>query len=292
MNPKVTIIILNWNGLKDTIECLNSLKKINYPNYEVVVVDNGSSNNEAYKIENKFNGFVNVIKNNKNDGFAEGNNIAIKKIFKNNESKYVLLLNNDTTVNEDFLNKLVNTADINPKIGITSPKILYYYSKNVWFKGGKINWWLGKPYHANTNKGDYTDFISGCCMLINSKALNKLDYLFDEKYFCYFEDADLCERIKKAGYLLKVSQNSTIWHKVSATAVVESKFSVYHKARNRIIFMKKNCPKWYYLYFFYFYQIFIKTILSLFYFPIKQKSFYLVGKYIKGLKDGLNYSTE
>src|SRR3989344_2445038 len=93
-NPKVSIIILNWNGWKDTIECIDSIKKISYPNYEIIVVDNASRGDDVNILKNKFWDFIRLIKNKENYGFAKGNNIAIKQVLKENKSDYVLLLNN------------------------------------------------------------------------------------------------------------------------------------------------------------------------------------------------------
>ena len=96
--PKISIVILNWNGLKYTIECLESLKKSTYPNYEVIVVDNGSKGNDADILEEKYKGYIKLIRNKENLGFPGGSNIAIKQIIAQGESDYVLLLNNDTKI--------------------------------------------------------------------------------------------------------------------------------------------------------------------------------------------------
>lgn len=258
--PKVSIIILNWNGLEDTIECLNSIKKITYPNYEVIVVDNGSSGNDVQVLRKKFGSYIKIIKNKKNEGFAEGNNIAIRRVMKENKSKYVLLLNNDTVVDKKFLDELVKVAESDDKIGIVGPVIRNYYTKEIDFAGGKINWWLGRPYHLKKiDPREYTDFITGCCMLIPIEKLKKVG-LFDKMYFTYFEDSDLCERIKKLGFKLKIIEKSKLIHKVSKSTGKKGLYN-YYFARNRITFNEKyNSGAR--LYFFLFFQRYIKRFFA------------------------------
>ena len=124
--PKVSIIILNWNGLEDTIECLESLKKITHPNYEVIVVDNGSEGNDAQMLQERFGDYIHIIRNDKNYGFAGGANIGMRYVLNNSAADYVLLLNNDTVVDPEFLTELVKVAEADPAIGITGGKIYYY----------------------------------------------------------------------------------------------------------------------------------------------------------------------
>ncbi|MCG2686226.1 glycosyltransferase family 2 protein [Candidatus Parcubacteria bacterium] len=131
-NSKVSIIILNWNGWRDTVECLQSLSKLAYPNYEVVVVDNGSTDDDREQLKSQISKLksttqnLKLIFNNKNLGFAEGNNVAIRQVLKEGRSDFILLLNNDTVVDKDFLSELVAAAQRDEKIGIVGPKVYYY----------------------------------------------------------------------------------------------------------------------------------------------------------------------
>ena len=127
MNPKVSIIILNWNSLDDTVHCLESLEKITYPNYDIIVVDNGSKGNDAEILREKFKGYIHIIENDKNYGFPEGCNIGMRYALKNSAPDYILLLNNDTTVAPDFLAEMVKIAESDPLIGIAGPKIYFYH---------------------------------------------------------------------------------------------------------------------------------------------------------------------
>src|SRR3989339_1686037 len=111
--PKVSIVVLNWNGLKDTRECLNSLTASYYRNQEILLVDNASIGDDVNQLSSQFDQIIQIIRNDKNYGFSKGNNAAIKKIVKENRSDYVLLLNNDTVVKNDFLTELLKVAEGN-----------------------------------------------------------------------------------------------------------------------------------------------------------------------------------
>ena len=125
---KVTIILLNWNGKEDTIECLESLKHITYPNYEILLVDNGSTDGSVECFRERYPG-MEIIENGENLGFAEGNNVGIRRAMDEG-ADYVLLLNNDTVVDPEFLGELVKVGESDPKIGIVGPKICYYNNKS------------------------------------------------------------------------------------------------------------------------------------------------------------------
>ncbi len=251
MKPLVYIILLNWNGLTDTLECLESLRKIDYLNYKVVVVDNGSKNNEAEEIKKNYSG-VYLIKNKENKGFAEGNNIGIKLALER-KADYILLLNNDTVVSPNFLTILVDFAQRIQNIGAVGPKILYYDSNKIWFNGGELWWWIGFAKHlerlkenekSSINEPLEVDYITGCAMLMKRETIEKVG-LLDPVYFVNFEDLDWCWRAKKLGYKHFVVPKSIIWHKVSVSLGKRGtqkigKFGAYYYARNAIIFAKKN----------------------------------------------------
>ena len=181
MEKLVYIILINYNSKVHTIECLESLSELNYINYRIIIVDNNSIDNDFDKVKSKYNN-VYIINNKKNYGFAGANNIGIKYAL-DNKADYILLLNNDTTVDKDFLSVLVNESEKNKKVAICTSKILYYGSKNkIWYGGGGISYFKGNSqiYNLNcdndsiNNKNMYCNFASGCCMLINSEALKKV----------------------------------------------------------------------------------------------------------------------
>ncbi|MDG7041727.1 MAG: glycosyltransferase family 2 protein [Nitrososphaerota archaeon] len=244
--PRVAIIVLNWNGLDDTIECLESLKKVIYQNYEVVVVDNGSEGKDVEVLRTKFGEYVHMIENDKNYGFCEGNNIGIRYALKNG-ADYVLLLNNDTIVAHDFLSELMKVADSNPKIGIVGPKIYYYRQPNrIWFAGGRISLFSTSSVRGFnlTDKGqfnrvDYVDFVSGSCVLIKRSVFETVG-LLDPIYFFSMEDVDLCLRATQAGFRNVFVPSSMIWHKVFMSGV-RNPHIVYYSSRNAVIFARKHC---------------------------------------------------
>jgi len=248
MLPKVFIIIVNWNGELDTLECLESLKNNDYPNYEVVIIDNGSK--DKFQVSDSK---IKVIYNKENLGFSGGNNIGIKYALENN-TDYVLLLNNDTIVSKDFLSKMVEVAENNNSYGIIGPKIYHYEEKDrIWFAGGKINWLYNKGTMVGYNEidnGQYdqpkiqkTDYITGCCALIKGEVIEKIG-LIPEEYFLYYEDTDWSLRAQKQGYECLFVPKASIWHKGSKSSIAESPSYIYYHIRNGLIMAKKYAP-WY-----------------------------------------------
>jgi GT2 family glycosyltransferase len=240
--PKVGVIILNWNGWKDTIECLESLKKITYPNYEVVVIDNGSKGNDADILRKKYKNYIKMIKNKENLGFTGGNNVGIKYAI-NGGSDYVLLLNNDTVVDPDLLTELIRVAKNDSKIGIIGPRTVFYNQPNKTAHGaGFINWWKGKGYSEDKENLSECEFVTGCTMLIKKSALEKLNYFFNNNYFTYYEDVDLCIRIKDEGLKVVYYPKVRLRHKVGASTGIEKRnpIAIYYYIRNRFLFMHKH----------------------------------------------------
>lgn len=252
--PRVHIIILNWNGLEDTSELLESLSKISYSNYLLVIVDNSSSNDEAEKIENICNGRAHIIKCKENLGFAGGNNVGIKYSLEE-KADYILLLNNDTKVNPDFLEILLRKYETEEQCGVVAPRINYFNDpQKIWSDGGYISRIRGSgfaysdKYETDVDQPDkLVSFVSGCCMLIGREVLSKVG-MFDENYFLYTEDTDLCFRITKAAYKIIVCTKSKIFHKVgSSTKNRNTALPLYYTTRNRLFFAKKNFRETYYI---------------------------------------------
>lgn len=242
--PLVYIVVLTWNGKTDTIECLNSLKKIDYPNYKILVVDNASEDGTSEIVRSEFPE-IELIINKENLRFAGGNNVGIDYSLQR-KSDYVLLLNNDTIVERNFLSQLIESAETNPKIGIVGPKI-YFYSepKRIWYAGGKIEWWKGWISHVGIREidnGKYetvreTDFITGCCMLIKREVVESIGKL-DERYYIYGEDVDYCIRAKAVGYNILFQPKAIIWHKLSvSTGGHLSWFKNWNKLKSQIKIM-------------------------------------------------------
>lgn len=243
-SPKVTIIILNWNGKNDTIECLESLRRIVYPKYEILIIDNGSTDGSVSYFR-KYYPEIRIIENGKNLGFAEGCNIGIHKSIDIG-TDYVLLLNNDTIVESDFLNEMVKLAESKESIGIVGPKICYYDEKNKISRAGeKINKITGKVtiYERNQidnkykNQNKKVDLVEGSCFLIKSSLFDKMGF-FDPEYFAYAEDIDYCLRAKKENFEIYCCRSTKIYHKGSRSS--SSCLRTYLLIRNLTLMFAKN----------------------------------------------------
>jgi len=290
--PKVTIIILNWNGKEDTIECLESLKHITYLNHEILLVDNGSTDGSVEYFRERYPG-MEIIENGVNLGFAEGNNVGIRRAMDEG-ADYVLMLNNDTVVDPVFLEKLLKVAESEKTIGVVGPKVYYYDIKNkIQSAGVKLCWNKGKGNMSRWNKIDNgqfdeiveVDYVSGCGLLAKSGVFKKIGYLNSE-YFAYWEETDWCVRAHKAGYKVLYVPKAKIWHKGLSTSKKIHGFTEYHIVRNRFWFMKKHATIKQYssflLYFFVFQFWFTSGILLLYH---KDMSIYI--SYLRGVMDGI-----
>lgn len=238
--PKVFIVILNYNGKDVVRKCLTSVFKIDYPNFEVVFVDNNSIDGSLELAKIGFSK-ANFIKNEENLGFAAGNNIGIRFALER-MADFVLLLNNDTEVESVFLNKLIEVAQKDEKIGIASPIIFDGKTKEVWFSGGKILWNKMSSLHKkDTPTQDFyeSEFITGCGMLVRAEVFKKIG-LLDEDYFLYWEDADFSLRAKKAGFKNVVVSSSWIYHFEESEKNRKNK--IYWLVISGLIFFKKNTP--------------------------------------------------
>lgn len=256
--PGVTVIILNWNDWQDTIECLESLNKVDYDNFEIIVADNGSTDDSVIQIDNFLLSFESKFKvlNYKlrdNLGFAGGNNYVLRQNFQfpNSKPEYILLLNNDTIVSPNFLKKIVSVAESDKKIGIAGP-IIYFYDKpdHINSAGSKVNWLMNKGNYLGYNEKDggqfgdkpyKVDYVSGACLLIKKEVIDKMG-LIPEEYFLYYEDTDWNFQAKKAGYKSVLVPGAKIWHKESASAKKIGAKYIYYHVRNGILFNRRCAP--------------------------------------------------
>lgn len=300
--PKVSIIVLNWNGLEDSIECLESLKKITYPNYDVIVIDNGSSGNDAEVLKNRFGDYVFLIKNEKNYGYTGGTNIGIKYSLKNSQPDYILSLNNDTIVEPQFLDRLVEAMEGDNSVGIAGPKVCYYDNPDrIQSLGMGLIMKIGMAFSIGKGEIDsngigqqYNVAYISVCLLIRADVIRKIG-LLDESYFCYGEDVDYCLRAKKAGYEVICVRESKIWHKKCMKKRMIDKLSEginvsesveYYSTRNRFKFMRNHATNCQYLFFslFFFGCYFWLMVVVLLLFYRDPKRFV---SFCSGIKDGL-----
>jgi len=251
----IGIIILNYNGIKDTLSCLESVAKIKHDkfNLNLYIVDYSHDKNEAKTIKRKYLS-VNLINQSGNLGFAKANNIGINKALQEG-ADYILLLNNDTLVDLEFLSLLFNYCEENPKVGAISSKIYFakgcefhkdrYQEKDlgkvIWYIGGKIDWnnmycthiGVDEVDHGQFERDKETDFISGCCTLIRKETLDQTG-LLNEKLFMYWEDTDWSLRAIKLGWDLRIYPKAYIWHKNAGSSSSGSNLQDYFLTRNRL----------------------------------------------------------
>jgi hypothetical protein len=239
--PKVSIVVLNYNGKDCLKKCLTSLFCLDYANFEVVVVDNNSQDGSLEAARQNFSRAT-FIKNECNLGFSGGNNVGIKYSLEK-MADFVLLLNNDTEVEKEFLGRLIKNALIHKEAGIFSPLIFSGDGKSVWFSGGKIDWLRMKAVNEKElieNNQTNPDFISGCAMLVRAEVFSKVG-LLDEDFFLYWEDVDFSVRAKKAGFSLLVVASSHICHFEKSEDVKKNK--IYWLVLSGLLFFDKNASR-------------------------------------------------
>lgn len=250
---KTGIVILNYKGLDNTLECLQSIK--HFKDLLIVVVDNFSQDNSVPTLE-KQSGIV-LLKNSDNLGYSGGNNVGIRYCIKE-ACDLVVILNNDTILRGTTITELIAGSK---KSDIVSPKIYFAkgfeYHKNryrekdmgnvIWYAGGRIDWENVIGIHEGVDQIDSgqfnlardIDYATGACFLIKKAVFDKIG-LFDEKYFLYLEDMDLSVRAKKAGFKIMYQPTATLWHKnASSSGGSGSKLQDYYISRNRLLFAFK-----------------------------------------------------
>ncbi len=289
--PKVSIVFVNWNGKKYTFDLLDSLKKVNYPNYDVIVVDNGSSEDIEKDFNKKYKKFATLIKNDKNLGLAEGTNVGIREALKRN-SKYVLTMNNDMYVDKKFLMILVDRMEKHPKVAVSGPKIYYANPDNlIWSAGCDYHIWGFKSRHQNEiDKGNVEkdEIVDGldCVLMMRGDLLKKYG-LLEKDFFIMDEFTELCLRVTRDGWKCLFVPGSKVWHKVSASmeSNTGNKMSVYYWSRNWLLDVKKNKG------FPYFIMVLIlqSTIFALYRWikHLKHGKFFLMKFYFEGIFDAI-----
>lgn len=287
--PKIFLIILNWNGKEVLKECLESIEKIDYPNYEVIVVDNGSIDGSQKAIKEDFP-YVHLIENEKNEGVAEGQNIGIRYALEKG-TDYVFILNNDVTLDKNILKELLKVAESDDKIGIAGPKIYYSEEPNkIWQVGRFVNWKKGtcriEGYEIDIGQYDEikeVDFLG--VILIKKEVIEKAG-LYNPAYFAYWEDTDFCVRAHKAGFKVVYVPEAKIWHKVSYTTGKISGFFEYYSTRNMFWFMRQYATRKQFLsflvYFFGFRFWFTSGIFVIYHRDVKR-----FVSFFRGVIDGL-----
>ncbi len=246
--PLVSLITVNYNQIGVTCELFDSLRTIDYPNLEIILVDNGSKVDETPVIATKYPE-VKIIISEENLGFAGGNNLAVEEA----KGEYLFFINNDTEIPNGTIPKLLAAFDKIPNLGMISPKLLYWPKQ----KGvNEIIQYVGATPVSNVtarnkilgemepDNNQYTElketaYAHGAAMMVPRKVINEVGMMFED-FFLYYEELDWCEQIKRAGYKIYIEPNVHVYHKESISVGKMSTLKTYYLNRNRIYFMKRN----------------------------------------------------
>jgi hypothetical protein len=243
----VGIIVVNWNNVHDTLDCLRSLAHLDYSRYKVLVVDNGSGDDSVLRIRAKFPE-VGILETGKNLGYAGGNNLGIRHALEDG-ADLICILNNDVMVEPDFLTPLLEALAADPRAGIATPLIVDGRANSkVWALGASVDWKRGsvQRLHAGRPTSEVKDFkpfevgvAPGSALLVRGVVFEQAGFL-DERYFLYYEEADWCIGVQKAGYKILAVPDSLVIHKVSDTLGQASPVTDYYMTRNRFHFIRRH----------------------------------------------------
>jgi len=243
--PLVVVVIANWNLRKDLLECLDSLYKTDYSRMHVIVVDNNSSDDSVAWVESQFPQ-AQLIKRSENGGYAVALNDGIRAGAMLNPEFY-LILNNDTLVPPDTLGKLVEVMLSDDRIAIAAPKIIYHdHPERIFSLGDHIYSWLPLPVRVGRkaydrpsfSKTQEFDYLFGCALLMRTQSLKEVG-LFDTSFFMYYEDSDICRRMRDADWKNVRVGSAIIRHKASLSSKLVAEKMVYLRARNRSWFYRR-----------------------------------------------------
>lgn len=288
--PNTVIIVVNWRLKHQTMRCLNSLAHVESP-HRIVVVDNGSQDGSAEFLKKHYPG-ITLLTLPDNIGFGAACNRAIQSLLPDPNWEYLFMVNNDAVLHPESLNYLLRAAQNNPEAGIFGPKI-YYDSmpRQLWFAGARRRW--GVLAAADTgrdqlDRGQYDerkliDFVFGAGMFLRRSVIETIG-LFDEQFFIYLEDLDLCLRAQEAGFSLQFVPEALLWHRVSASTETNPGWRRYHQARSTILFLiKHTTPPLALPVLFFWMAVFLRSVLK----DTLQGNLNSIKSYLHGLLDGL-----
>jgi len=247
MEPfRVVAIVVNWNLKEDTLSCLQSLERLDFP-CRIIVVDNGSSDDSAEYLVRRISR-VEVIKLPTNLGFGAACNCAITWALQDPDCDLLLLLNNDAIIDPHALAELMEAAQANPRVGIFGPKVYYMDVPDViWYAGAyrrrrilaAVDVARGQVDYGQFSTSKVVDYVFGAAMLVRRNVFEQIG-LFDEQFFLYLEDLDFCLRAQRANFSLLFVPTAHIWHKVSASTATNQMLRKYYLTKSTIRFLKKH----------------------------------------------------
>ena len=240
----VVAIVLNWNNLDDTLECVESLRGSDYQNLAVWVVDNGSDEDPTEAVRARYPG-VRVVRNSENLGYGAGNNAGLRVALAEGAA-YVFLVNNDAVVVADTVRRLVMTMEEHPRFGMVTPRVFFYHRPDrVYWEGGVVDWRTGHAFHGSAGLRSedgliVSEWLDGCALMVRAATVREIG-LLDERYFLYFEDTDWSIRSSDNGWTNAVVMSSRTWHKVSrSTGGLRNPAVRFYFLRNRYLLMRTH----------------------------------------------------
>ena len=237
--PLVQVVVIHYGNRQLTLDCLRSLERLTYSNYQIVVIDNNLKE-DGQELPATDVSAVAVIRNRGNNGFSAACNQGIRVAWKN-KANYVWILNNDTEATPQALTALVTMAEGNPDLGAVGSVLIEQESE---IRGGTVSFLSGLPSHITNGKYRIPDYLCGASVLLRMKALNDAG-LFDTGFFLYWEDTDLSFRIRKAGWRLEVTEGSLVRHKGSSSAVFQSADYDFNITASSVRFFSRHCRFWF-----------------------------------------------
>ncbi|MEO8584493.1 MAG: glycosyltransferase family 2 protein [Flavitalea sp.] len=284
--PFISIITLNYNQTEITCAFLESARALQYPNYEILVCDMASASDPTGQILGGNYPHTRLLKSRKNLGFAGGNNWGMRQA----KGEFIFIVNNDTEVTPDLLQKLINPFYKDPEIGVTCPKIKYYSNPNVIQYAGfnPMNVYTGRTTSIGVMEEDVgqynisreTSGAHGCAMMVKREIMEKVG-MFAEKFFLYYEEWDWSARITRAHYKIWYTGDAEIYHKESLTVGKSNPIKVYYHTRNRILYMRRNSNVFQFIVFSLVFAFFVvpKTIIAYF----SKKEYIQLRYFLKGI---------
>jgi GT2 family glycosyltransferase len=253
--PRVAAIVLNYNGREVTLQALESLAAMEYPAFDLVVVDNGSTDGSYDAIAAAFPDVVQV-RTEENLGPAGGCNLGIRWALEQTSPRYdyLLILNNDIEVAPELLTEMVRRAESDPHLAVVGPKAYYYAAEDrdrIWSAGGRLRFresvtkerGEGERDRGQYDRDDEVDYINGCAMLVKREAFEKAG-LWDPIFHLAVEDADFCMRVKALGYRCGYAHRARLWHMVAYATGVYKPGKTFHTGRSTAIFVRRYGSRW------------------------------------------------
>jgi GT2 family glycosyltransferase len=247
MTTSVMVIVLNWNNAPDTIACLASLANLDFPDYTVRVIDNGSEDDSVDVIRQCYP-HVGILETHANLGYAGGNNVGVRYALAQGV-RYVCILNNDVTVAPSFLTPLIDALEAYPDAGVATPLVAQMDApEKVWALGQTVDWTTGEITRnkagsrvsaIGTGPSQEVDIAAGTAMLIRRDVFERAG-LMDEAFYLYYEEADWCLRVRSTGFGILAVPSSVVCHKVSAALGPTSPVIDYYMQRNHLRFITRN----------------------------------------------------